>query len=281
MERLPVVMHLPALTVLGRVRVRMNKPGGNELLNRALEEGLPTGETQRILPVRLALAEAAWLDGDLDEAREQIGLLADLDSSNTRNWDYSELAVWRKRLGVSGEPPAFQTGPWTTELKGDLSGAAAEWQRLGLPYEAALVLLQVEGAEAAAALGRAVELLDAIEARKAAVLARRRAQERGLTSALPKSRRGPYAMARRHPLGLTSSEQQVLEMMAEGRSNKDIARQLDRSPRTVEHQVSAVLGKFSARNRIDVMLRLRNEPWLLAAAATQPEGSILGGGVEA
>ena len=57
-------------------------------------------------------------------------------------------------------------------------------------------------------------------------------------------------------------------MIAEGRSNKDIARQLARSPRTVEHQVSAVLGKFSARNRIDVMLRLRSEPWLLAATDT-------------
>ena len=75
-------------------------------------------------------------------------------------------------------------------------------------------------------------------------------------------------MARRHPLGLTSSEQVVLTLIAEGRSNKDIARQLDRSPRTVEHQVSAVLGKFSARNRIDVMLRLRSEPWLLTPTHT-------------
>ena len=58
----------------------------------------------------------------------------------------------------------------------------------------------------------------------------------------------------------------MLGLIAEGRSNKDIARHLDRSPRTVEHQVSAVLGKFSARNRIDVMLRLRTEPWLLSAA---------------
>jgi DNA-binding NarL/FixJ family response regulator len=55
----------------------------------------------------------------------------------------------------------------------------------------------------------------------------------------------------------------VLRLIAEGRSNKDIARQLGRSPRTIEHQVSAVLGKFSAANRMEVMLRLRSEPWLL------------------
>ncbi len=262
MERLPVVMHLPALTVLGRVRVRMNEPGGQDLLQRALEEGLPTGEAQRILPVRLALAEAAWLEDDIEAGRAQLETLADLDSRNTRSWDYSELAVWRKRLGLAGDPPTQET-QWTMEYDGDLLSAAEEWERLGLPYEAGLSLLQVTGDEAVTALGRAVELFDQIEARKAAALARRRAQVLGVANKLPKPRRGPYAMARRHPLGLTSSEQQVLGLIAEGRSNKDIARQLDRSPRTVEHQVSAVLGKFSARNRIDVMLRLRNEPWLL------------------
>jgi hypothetical protein len=42
-----------------------------------------------------------------------------------------------------------------------------------------------------------------------------------------------------------------------------------RSPRTVEHHVSAVLGKLNASNKIEVMLRLRSEPWLLSAAAPQ------------
>jgi DNA-binding CsgD family transcriptional regulator len=241
----------------------MDEPGGDLLLKRALEEGLPTGEAQRILPVRLALAEAAWLDDDLDAARAQLAALTELNSANTRNWDYSELAVWRKRLGVTGDPPAFQIRPYAPEMAGEFLGAAAEWERLGLPYEAALMLLQVDGEGAPDAIARAIELLDAIEARKTAALARRRAQQFGMPARFQKSRRGPYAMARRHPLGLTSSEQLVLRLIAEGRSNKDIARQLDRSPRTVEHQVSAVLGKFSARNRVDVMLRLRTEPWLL------------------
>ena len=54
LERLPLVMHLPALTVLGRVRVRLGDPSGPALLEQALREGLATGEPQRILPVRLA-----------------------------------------------------------------------------------------------------------------------------------------------------------------------------------------------------------------------------------
>jgi len=266
MERLPVVMHLPALTVLGRVRARMDEPGAEALLQRALAEGLPTGEPQRIVPVRIALAEAAWLAGARDEAANQLRALETLDLSRLRSWDFGELVVWRKRTGMhndfAGQGPMLP-GPWGVEFRGDPRAAAAEWERLGLPFERALALLQVEGDPAGADLIEAIEVLESIEARRAAGLARRRAQILGLAVKAGRVRRGPYASARHHPLGLTGSEQEVLGLIAEGRSNKDIARQLERSPRTVEHQVSAVLGKFSARSRIDVILRLRNEPWLL------------------
>ncbi|MGL4966600.1 MAG: response regulator transcription factor [Inquilinus sp.] len=66
---------------------------------------------------------------------------------------------------------------------------------------------------------------------------------------------------------MTLHEQQVLTLMAQGWSNKEVARGLSRSPRTIDHQVSAVLGKFNAANRMEVLLRLRGEPWLLPAAS--------------
>jgi DNA-binding CsgD family transcriptional regulator len=267
MERLPVVMHLPALTVLGRVRSRMGEPGAAQLLARALEEGLPTGEPQRIFPVRIAMVEAAWLADDLDVARQQLEAIGTLDVGLLRAWDLGELAAWRRRCAMPGDLPVRLDDlprPWAAERAGDFEAAAAEWTRLGLPYEAALELLQVEGDAAGRSVARAVELLESIEARQAATLARRRAQRAGLAAAIPKVRRAAAAAARQHPLGLTRSELQVLRLIAEGRSNKEVARQLDRSPRTIEHQVSAVLGKFSAANRMEVMLRLRSEPWLLA-----------------
>ncbi len=111
-------------------------------------------------------------------------------------------------------------------------------------------------------------MLEAIEARPAAALARKLAQRNWVSqSQLPKMRRGPYAASRHHPLGLTQHEQQVLALIAEGKSNKEVARSLSRSPRTIEHQVSAVLGKFNAANRMEVLLRLRGEPWLFSAAS--------------
>ncbi|HEV2515308.1 MAG TPA: LuxR C-terminal-related transcriptional regulator [Devosia sp.] len=266
MERLPVVMHLPALTVLGRVRMRMNLPDGERALLRALDEGLPTGEPQRIFPVRIALAEAAWLKEDLDAARQQLTALTTIDLTGLRAWDLGELAAWWRRSLMPSDVPARLgelPAPWALELAGQPARAAAEWTRLGLPYEAGIASMQVAGADAGAALGQAIATFETIEARQAAALARRLAQRLGLAEEMPKSRRGPYATSRQHPLGLTQSEHQVLQLIADGKSNKDIARHLSRSPRTIEHQVSAVLGKFSAANRIEVMLRLRTEPWLL------------------
>jgi DNA-binding NarL/FixJ family response regulator len=113
-------------------------------------------------------------------------------------------------------------------------------------------------------------MLDEIEARPAAMLARRLAQRLGVAAQLPKARRGPYASSRGHPLGLTQRELQVLNLIAQGMGNREIARRLVRSQRTVEHHVSAVLGKLNAANRMDVVLRLRSEPWLLSPAAAQP-----------
>jgi DNA-binding NarL/FixJ family response regulator len=151
------------------------------------------------------------------------------------------------------------------EVEGDPAAAAVEWSRLGLSYEAALAWMQVSGDEAEAAMSRAVTILEEIEGRAAAALARTLAQRNGIARHLPKPRRGPYAAARRHPLGLTQNEQQVLALIAQGLTNKEVARRLSRSPRTVEHQFSAVLGKLNAANRMEVVLRLRGEPWLLTA----------------
>ncbi|WP_245364156.1 ATP-binding protein [Sinorhizobium americanum] len=267
--RLPMVMHLPALTVLGTVRVRLGEPGGLALLQQALHEGLATGEPQRIVPVRLALAEAAWLAEDHSAGHEQLTAVAAMDLDNFRSWDFGELAVWWQRCGMATPLPESKVQiplPRSAELRGDPLAAAAEWDRLRLPYEAALALMQVRGGGTGPALARAVTMFESLGARPAAALARKQAQRLGIAGQLPKSRRGPYGTARRHPLGLTRHEQQVLALIAAGMSNKEAAQRLSRSPRTIEHQVSAVLGKFNAANRMEVLLRLRGEPWLLSTA---------------
>ncbi|MGK9166079.1 AAA family ATPase [Inquilinus limosus] len=268
LEQLAPTIRLPALIVLGRVRMRLGEPDAQALLQQALKHALETGDLHLIAPVRFALAEAAWLSGELGPAHQQLTAVAAMDLDSFDPWALGELAVWWRRCGMAAPlPPATARAPAprAAELSGDPLTAAAEWTRLGLPYEAALALTQVRDAEAGPALARAVAMLEEIEARPAALLARRTAQRLGVADQLPKARRGPYAVARRHPLGLTRRELQVLQLLAEGMGNRDIAHRLVRSPRTVEHHVSSVLGKLNASSRMDVVLRLHSEPWLLSA----------------
>ena len=54
---------------------------------------------------------------------------------------------------------------------------------------------------------------------------------------------------------LTSREQEVLELVATGATNREIAAQLHLSPHTVKEHASALYRKLDARNRADAVLR--------------------------
>ena len=268
LERLTLVMRLPALTVLGTLRMRRGEADGVALLHQALQAALATGEAQRIVPVQLALAEGAWLRGDAAGCVAAVEAIEGLDLAAFNRWDLGQVMVWRQRVGATRSRwwRARLSPPAEAELAGDAGQAATLWQGLGLPCEAALAALQVRGPAAASALAGAVRALEEIGARAAAEHARGLAQRLGAATELPPSRRGPYAGARQHPLGLTQREVEVLALVAEGLSNAQIAQRLSRSARTVEHHVSALLTKLGAANRAEALGRLRREPGLLLPA---------------
>ena len=56
---------------------------------------------------------------------------------------------------------------------------------------------------------------------------------------------------------LTEREAQVLALVAEGRSNTEIARELGLSLKTVQNHVSHVLAKMQVRDRTQAALRMR------------------------
>src|SRR5262249_24296408 len=90
LERLTLVMKLPAITVLGRVHVRLGEPGADALLKRALLDALATAEPQNIVPVRLALAEAAWLAQELTSCQQQLRALAKMKLHSFDPWELGE-----------------------------------------------------------------------------------------------------------------------------------------------------------------------------------------------
>jgi DNA-binding CsgD family transcriptional regulator len=58
-------------------------------------------------------------------------------------------------------------------------------------------------------------------------------------------------------LGISGRELEVLELLAAGRSNKEIATHLGISPNTVKTHIARVFGKLDVRRRTEAILRAR------------------------
>ncbi|MFD1929680.1 response regulator [Sporosarcina siberiensis] len=60
---------------------------------------------------------------------------------------------------------------------------------------------------------------------------------------------------------LTERESQVLSLIAEGRSTKEIAGELFLSPGTVRNYISTILDKLDVSNRIEAISRFKEKGW--------------------
>jgi DNA-binding CsgD family transcriptional regulator/tetratricopeptide (TPR) repeat protein len=232
-----------ALTVVGLLRVRRGDPGAREALDEAWDLARAVGELQRLWPVAAARAEYAWWQrtgADADGLAETLRLAV----ARQHRWAIGELALWSRRLGGPGEVPTDRPDlpePYRRHLAGDLDGAAAAWDALGCPYEAALVRLEAGEAE----VWRALAAFEALGARTPAAAAGRRLRALGVTG-IP---RGPRPTTANHPAGLTAREAEVLDLVRAGLSNAEIGQRLYISPRTVDRHVSAVLQKLGVSSR--------------------------------
>ncbi|HEY0674099.1 MAG TPA: response regulator transcription factor, partial [Longimicrobiales bacterium] len=253
-DHLSTVVRLPALAALATVRTRRGHPGAQEILDEALERALSTGELQRIAPVALARAEAAWLRNQPEQVHTEIMHAFALALRANSLWDIGRLAIWLRRIDALDETPAGLPDPFAAQLAGRWREAADAWARIGCPYEQALAL--AEGDEPAQR--EALSILDALDAKPAAALVRSRLVRSGARG-LP---RGPRSSTRANPAHLTNRQLDVLALLAKGLSNKEIGRRLFLSTRTVEHHVVALLRKLNTDNRSGVA-RIAREMGLL------------------
>ena len=107
------------------------------MLDDALALAEVTGELQRLAPVRVARAEAAWLAGDLGRAADEAGRGMELAVLRENRWRSGELALWLHRAGPASLISANVAEPYALELGGDWAAAAPMWDGLGFPIQAA------------------------------------------------------------------------------------------------------------------------------------------------
>ena len=232
---------MQSLSILAKVMARRGQDGYWQYLDEARDSSIGLEEREWLIFVGLARIEAYWLEGRLDAARAELARIRDASAGLAvpyRRW----LALWTRRLTGVAEPVDLE--PFASYVAGDAAHAAELWDRLGYRYEAALALLDTKEETH---LRESLAWLSNLGAEAAARLVRQTMRDLGIRS-IPA---GTRPATKAHPRGLTVREQQILELLSQGHSNEEISARLFISVRTVEHHVSAILGKLGVTTRKD------------------------------
>ncbi|HXV35161.1 MAG TPA: LuxR C-terminal-related transcriptional regulator, partial [Gaiellaceae bacterium] len=238
------VVQLLDKTVLAELAVRRGDPDAAGLLADVEAQAERTGEPQRIGPVLELAAELALTAGAPLPAERLERFLAEVSPPGRFG---TRIAAWAVVAGVDVRLEVEAPAPHAAMLRGDWAAAAEAFGEVGWAYDRALVLSLLDGEEALA------EALAIARGLGAEPLARRVAgRMRDLGLRVPQ---GPREATRANPAGLTARQLEVLELLAEGSTNAEIAERLVVSQRTAEHHVAAVLRKLGAATRRDAVRR--------------------------
>jgi two-component system, NarL family, nitrate/nitrite response regulator NarL len=157
--------------------------------------------------------------------------------------------------GAPGDAAALAVSSQPDVVAWDLGPGAETPADIGLADVPALAILwdEAQGPAAVASGARGIVLRDTAADRLVAAL---EAVARGLVvldpalaDLLPRRRSAPSDLVE----PLTPRENEVLQLLAEGRSNKSIASRLGISEHTAKFHVNAILGKLGAATRTEAL----------------------------
>lgn len=241
------VNSLNPLISLGLVSARRGLAEAWERLDEAKRLADALDEPEYTHAVSLARAEAHWLQGDLAAAQEEAAH-ALAATEHGQSVDRGAAASWWRRVSGTSARVHDLAQPYSTELAGDFRRATELWDRLGLPYDAAVALLDSSDEMA---LREALDRLQRLGAVSTAQLARRKMRSLGIRSIAS----GARSTTRDHPAGLTRREDEVLGLVCQGCTNDEISARLFISTRTVDHHVSSILSKLGVSTRREAVTR--------------------------
>jgi DNA-binding CsgD family transcriptional regulator len=201
-----------------------------------LQEGDPAGAAASIRAAMVAAGPDPWRRAPLQAAAVEIALAAGrLDDAATAA---SELAETASMYATSGLAAMATTARGTVLLAEGRSGEALpvlrdayrRWHELGAVYDAAGVCV------------RLAETYQALGDEASAVTERARAEATF-------ERLGAHRPARKRPDGLTQRECEVLALVADGQSNRQIGEALFISDRTVARHLTNIFTKLDVTSR--------------------------------
>ncbi|MBI3168371.1 MAG: AAA family ATPase [Chloroflexi bacterium] len=235
--RASAVARIPAMAVFGHLRLRRGELDALQVLDDARNLAIPTGELQRIGPIACARAESNWLQGDLEQCvtEARVGYELALKNENSRLLEELSFWIWRAGGPLSGDEQLLS--PFALQIAGDWRAAADAWEQLGCPYERAMALM--DGDNAAQLL--ALEIFERLGAQPTADIMRNKLHATSQQK-LDKDKFG----------GLTAREREVATLIAQGKSNREIAESMTVGVKTVETYVTRVLNKLGFDSRVQI-----------------------------
>jgi DNA-binding CsgD family transcriptional regulator len=241
---LPDATRMLAMVTLGRIEIRRGDPDGTMRLETVWEiERQAHHVVAWISRSVAAQAEAAWWARDPLRLRDVLLPAYDVARELGEPWWLGEVSFWAWKAGYIDESPAGAAEPYVLQMSGQWREAAAAWQEVGCPYEAALALLDSDEEKPLRQALESFEQLGAGPARDEAV---RRLRRLGVND-IPRPRRSRTSGGQ----GLSGRESEVLALLGEGLRNAEIAERLFLSERTVEHHVASVLRKLGVSGRAE------------------------------
>jgi DNA-binding CsgD family transcriptional regulator/tetratricopeptide (TPR) repeat protein len=241
------VAQLLAKTVLAELAVRRGDLDATDRLNDLAAQAGRADELQRVVPVFELATEWALTSGPPVAAGPLAGVVAELRTEQPVVGWGARAAAWAAVDGVAVEVGGDVSEPHAAMLQRDWRGAADAFGAVGWDYDRALMLSLLDDEES---LGEAIGIARGLGAEPLTRRVARRLRDLGLS--VP---HGPRESTRANPAGLTARQLEVLELLAGGLTNAEIADRLVVSPRTAEHHVAAVLTKLGATTRRDAARR--------------------------
>ena len=255
----PTLSKMVVLPVLGAIEARRGRSTAHATLTQAWEISESADEFQRLAPAAIAAAEHAWISGGAIIPVADIRRVMEAGINIGFEWSSGSIAFWLWKLGELPQTPNGIAEPYRLVIEGAPLVAAEMWSAIGCPYETAIAL--AHGDQTAQL--EALEALETLGATAVAAKLRKTLRDQGLS--VP---RGKGRKTRSHAAGLTARQAEVLQLLEEGLSNTEIADRLFVSPRTVEHHVSAVLGKLDSSTREEAVSRARSEGLLTSTSGS-------------